>query len=162
MTVLPNTQAALCCFHQEDPLSESPSDSTVLYRGTLVFLGCQNVCTMGEKSVLPFMLKTTRMFPKSNVSWVQKYYKVLLGVSCTLLFLPRAQTCHQWLRANHHPALAGCTLLTQQALLALAGFLLQDEKSLGRPFPPHTDLCQDIHWFPHKPRCFLNLAVNAG
>lgn len=78
---------------------------------------------MGEKSVLPFMLKTTRMFSKSNVSWVQKYYKVLLGVSCTLLFLPRVQTCHQWLRANHHPALAGWTLLMLAGSAGLGGLL---------------------------------------
>lgn len=135
MRVLPNTQAALCCFHREDSLSESPSDSTVLHRCTLVFLGCQNVCTMGEKSVLPFMLKTTRMFSKSNVSWVQKYYKVLLGVSCTLLFLPRVQTCHQWLRANHHPALAGWTLLMLAGSAGLGGLLASGWEVLGEALP---------------------------
>ena len=63
------------------------------------------------------------MFSKTNVSWVQKYYKVLLGVSCILLFLPRAQTCHQWFRANHHPALGGCTLPTLADSAGLGGLL---------------------------------------
>ena len=135
MTVSPNTQGALCCFHQEDPLSESPSDSTVLHRCALGFLRCQNVCTMGEKPVLPFMLKTYRMFSKSNVSWVQKYYKVLLGVSCILLFLPRAQPCHQWFRANHHPALAGCTLLMLAGSAGLGRLLALGWDVLGEALP---------------------------
>lgn len=43
MTVPPEAQAALCCFHLEGPLPGPPSDSTVLHRCTPGSAMCQTV-----------------------------------------------------------------------------------------------------------------------